>query len=43
MKRMEVRVSLGGGPQVAEWREKEHDDLVLATALGCWFIEEGHL
>jgi hypothetical protein len=41
MKAMEVQVSLGGGEQSASWREKEHDDLVLATALACWMIETG--
>ncbi len=24
------------------WREKEHDDLVLAVALACWYGEQGH-
>ncbi len=24
------------------WREKEHDDLVLAVALACWYGERGH-
>lgn len=26
----------------AAWREQEHDDLVLAVALACWWGERGH-
>jgi hypothetical protein len=27
------------GNDVSEWRENAHDDLVLATAVGCWYGE----
>jgi hypothetical protein len=27
----------------ASWRDHEHEDLVLATALGCWLGEDGYL
>jgi hypothetical protein len=30
--------SYGAGPASA-WREGEHDDLVLAAALACWYVE----
>jgi len=31
-----VRISDSGADTYGAWREKEHDDLVLATALACW-------
>ena len=38
-----VKISLAGharfGNDVGAWREAEHDDLVLATALGVWLLE----
>ncbi len=37
MQAMQVRQSTFGQEQFACWREKEHDDLVLATALACWW------
>ena len=33
------RVSRAGNDQYAAWREGTHDDLVLATALACWYRE----
>jgi hypothetical protein len=27
-----------GQEQFVCWREREHDDLVLAVALGCWWM-----
>jgi hypothetical protein len=40
MQAMQVRQSTFGQEQFACWREKEHDDLVLATALACWWATE---
>ena len=42
MQAMEVRVSESGREQMACWREKEHDDLVLATAMACWWLSQGN-
>ena len=33
------RVTPAGHEQMASWRESVHDDLVLATALACWWRE----
>ncbi len=33
------RVTPAGHEQLASWRESVHDDLVLATALACWWRE----
>ena len=33
---MQVKVSAAGHDSYGSWREGEHDDLVLAAALGCW-------
>ena len=30
-----------GNEQYEAWRENEHDDLVLATALACWYATKG--
>jgi len=35
-----VKISATGHDSYEAWREKEHDDLVLAAAMGCWFAEE---
>jgi hypothetical protein len=39
-----VRITAGGhdkyGNDVGVWRENAHDDLILATALGCWLGED---
>jgi hypothetical protein len=29
-------VKLSGGAEVMDWRERDHDDLVLAVALAAW-------
>jgi len=38
-----VKITLNGharfGNDVGAWREQDHDDLVLATALGTWLVE----
>lgn len=34
-----VRISLAGHDSYEAWREGGHDDLVLATALACWYAE----
>lgn len=34
-----VRISLAGHDSYETWREGAHDDLVLATALACWYAE----
>lgn len=43
MRGFRVKISLTGhasfGNDVGAWREAEHDDLVLATALGVWVLE----
>lgn len=42
MRDMRVKVTLGGKEQYGAWREGEHDDLVLAVALGCWGAKKVH-
>jgi hypothetical protein len=33
-----VKINVNTGHETYEaWREREHDDLVLATALACWY------
>jgi hypothetical protein len=43
MRGFRVKISLTGhasfGNDVGSWREADHDDLVLATALGVWMLE----
>jgi hypothetical protein len=40
MRTFSVKVSLATGHESFEaWREREHDDCVLAAALCCWFGE----
>jgi hypothetical protein len=37
-----VKISEASGHDSYEaWREKDHDDIVLATALACWYAENG--
>ena len=36
MMEMRVKITAAGNEQYGAWREGEHDDLVLAVALGCW-------
>jgi hypothetical protein len=38
-----VKVSVSGNESFEAWREKDHDDLVLATALACWWCERPKL
>ena len=38
MAEMRVRVTDKGHEQFGVWRHGEHDDLVLAVALGCWAV-----
>lgn len=33
------RITPAGNEQLASWRERQHDDLVLAVALACWWRE----
>jgi hypothetical protein len=36
-----VKVNIAPGTESFEaWRERDHDDLVLAVALACWFSEQ---
>ncbi len=40
--RFRAKISLSTGKETYEaWREQDHDDLVLAVALGCWLNEKG--
>jgi hypothetical protein len=34
---LKVKVSSAGNETFKAWREKDHDDLVLALAIGLWF------
>ncbi len=34
-----AKITQAGNETFEAWREKEHDDLVLATALACWYGE----
>jgi hypothetical protein len=34
-----VKISAGGTDMYEAWRERDHDDLVLAVALACWYGE----
>jgi hypothetical protein len=34
-----VKVSAAGNEAFTGWRERDHDDLVLAVALACWLAE----
>ena len=36
---MRVRISLSGHYTYGAWRQGAHDDLVLATALACWYAQ----
>ena len=36
-----VKISLSGHDSYEAWREKEHDDLVLAVGLAAWLFEKG--
>jgi hypothetical protein len=36
-----TKISAAGNDQYGAWREGEHDDLVLAVALACWYGEHG--
>ena len=36
-----AKISLSGNDVYEAWREGDHDDTVLATALACWFGERG--
>lgn len=36
---MRVKTGLSGREQTGAWREGEHDDLVLAVGLACWWLE----
>ena len=37
---MRVKVSNSGYERYGAWREREHDDLVLAVALACWCVKK---
>jgi hypothetical protein len=38
LQQFRVKVNLATGNESFEaWRERDHDDLVLATALACWY------
>lgn len=39
--RFRAKISLSGNDTYEAWREKDHDDLVLAVALACWLNEKG--
>jgi hypothetical protein len=43
MRAFRVKVSATGHESFAAWRERDHDDLVLAVALACWLGESRHL
>jgi hypothetical protein len=34
-----VKITDAGNDTYAAWREADHDDLVLATAIGCWYAQ----
>jgi hypothetical protein len=36
-----AKITLGGHDTYGNWREKDHDDLVLAVGLACWLAENG--
>ncbi len=33
------KISAGGHDTYESWRERDHDDMVLATAIACWFAD----
>lgn len=37
---MRVKVTPAGNEQFAAWREKDHDDLVLAVAIAVWLVKK---
>jgi hypothetical protein len=37
-----VKITLAAHETFGAWREGQHDDLVLAAALACWWAERGH-
>lgn len=39
--RFRAKITLSGHDTYEAWREADHDDLVLAVALGCWLNEKG--
>lgn len=38
-----VKVTTAGNDTYEHWRDSDHDDLVLALALACWWCERRHL
>ena len=36
-----VKVSAAGNESFEAWRARDHDDTVLATAIGIWYGEQG--
>ena len=40
MRAFSVKVTPVGHETYEAWREAEHDDLVLAVALGCWYVKQ---
>lgn len=38
MLNFKVKISKAGNEQTESWREKDHDDLVLCVAMGCWHL-----
>src|SRR5262249_19043086 len=36
-----VKVTVGAAETFEAWRERDHDDLVLAVALACWVVGHG--
>ena len=34
-----MKISISGNDTFEAWREKDHDDTVLAVCLACWYAE----
>ena len=41
MQAFSVKITTAGNESFEAWREKDHDDIVLAVALGVWLGERG--
>ncbi len=40
LQNFKIKITLAGNDTYEAWRESDHDDLVLAAAMGCWYGEK---
>ena len=39
LQKFKIKITLAGNDTYEAWRESDHDDLVIATAMACWYGE----